>query len=142
MATCGSAATALIFTIRAPFTEIGPPLVSSFTGTEPCHSTGAFVGLIPILGVLVAPPPSATRGLLWNGGSTGASRTIKIVFWTVVHSRIASTETALDRLWFFKAVVVVIPAATQAPGARFVTCKARFVVEISGASRLFRRDAP
>lgn len=142
MATCGSAATALILTIRAPFTETGPLLIFGFTGTESCHATGAFVGLIPVLGVLIAPSPSTTRGLLRNRGSAGASWAIKIVFWTVIHAGIASTETTLDRLWFVKAVVVVVPTATKASGARLFTFWGRFVVEISGAARLFRRDAP
>ena len=142
MATRGSAATALILTIRAPFTEIGPPLILGFTGTESCHATGAFVGLIPVLAVLVAPPPSTTCCLFWNRGSAGASWAIKIVFWTVIHAGIASTETALDRLWFVKAVVVVIPTATKASGSRLFTFWSRFVVEISGTARLFRRDAP
>ena len=142
MSTRGSAATALIFTIRAPFTEIGPLLISGFTGAESCHATGTFVGLIPVLGVLIATPPSTTRCLFWNRGSAGASWAIKIVFWTVIHAGIASTETALDRLWFVKAVVVVIPTATKASGARFFTSWGRFVVEISGAARLFRRDSP
>jgi hypothetical protein len=132
----------LILTIRAPITKIGPPLIFGFTGTESCHATGAFVGLIPVLGVLIAPSPSTTSGLLRNRGSAGASWAIKIVFWTVIHAGIASTETALDRLWFVKAVVVVVPTATKASGARLFTFWGRFVVEISGAARLFRRDAP
>jgi hypothetical protein len=131
----------LILTIRAPITKIGSPLIFGFTGTESGHATGALVGLIPVLGVLIAPPPSTTRGLLRNRGSAGASWAIKIVFWTVIHAGIASTETALDRLWFVKAVVVVIPTATKASGARLFTCWGRFVVEISGTARLFRRDA-
>jgi hypothetical protein len=131
----------LILTIRAPFTETGPLLIFGFTGTESCHATGAFVGLIPVLAVLIAPPPSTTRGLLRNRSSAGASWAIKIVFWTAIHAGIASTETALDRLWFVKAVVVVIPTATKASGARLFTCWGRFVVEISGTARLFRRDA-
>jgi hypothetical protein len=132
----------LILTIRAPITKIGPPLIFGFTGTESCHATGAFVGLIPVLGVLIAPSPSTTSGLLRNRGSAGASWAIKIVFWTVVHAGIASTETPLNRLWFVKAVVVVVPTATKASGARLFTFWGRFVVEISGAARLFRRDAP
>jgi hypothetical protein len=132
----------LIFTIRAPFTETGQLLIFGFTGTESCHATGAFVGLIPVLGVLIAPPPSTTRCLLRNRGSAGASWAIKIVFWTVVYAGIASTETALDRLWFVKAVVVVIPTATKASGARLLAVWSRFVIEIGGAARLLRRDAP
>jgi hypothetical protein len=132
----------LILTIRAPITKIGPPLVFGFTSTESCHATGAFVGLIPVLGVLIAPPPSTTRCLLRNRSATGASWAIKIVFWTVAYSGIASTETALDCLRFVKAIVVVIPTATKASGARLLTFWGRFVVEISGTARLFRRDAP
>ena len=142
MATRGSAATALILTIRAPFAEIGPPLILGFTGTESCHATGAFVGLIPVLAVLVAPPPSTTCCLFWYRGSAGATWAIKIVFRTVLCAGIASAEAALDRLWFVKAVVVLLPTAAEASGARFSPWRCRFIVEIGGASCLLRRDAP
>ena len=142
MATRRPATAPLLFTIRAPFAEIGSPLISGFTGAETCHTTGAFVRLIPALAVLVASTPAATCGFFWYGGSTGAAWAIKIVFWTAIHAGIASTETALDRLWFVKAVVVVVPTATKASGTRLFTFWGRFVVEISGAARLFRRDAP
>jgi hypothetical protein len=131
----------LLLTIRAPFTEIGSPLIPGFTGAETCHATGAFVRLIPTLGVLVAPSSAATRGFLWNRGSAGASWAIKIVFGTVLCAGIASAETALDRLRFVKAVVVLIPSAAKASGARLSHWRSRFIIEIGGASSLLRRDA-
>ena len=140
MATRRPAAPPLLLTIRAPFTEIGSPLIPGFTGAETCHATGAFVGLIPTLGVLVA--PAATRGFLWNRGSTRASWAIKIVFGAVLCAGIASAETALDRLRFVKAVVVLIPSAPEASGTRLPPWCCRFIVEIGGASCLLRRDTP
>ena len=140
MAARWSAAPTLLFTVRAPFTEIGSSLISGFTGAETCHATGAFVGLIPTLGVLVA--PAATRGFLWNCGSTRASWAIKIVFGAVLCAGIASAETALDRLRFVKAVVVLIPSAPEASGTRLPPWCCRFIVEIGGASCLLRRDTP
>jgi hypothetical protein len=132
----------LIITIRASFSEIGTPLIAGFTGAETRHSAGAFVGLIPVLGVLVTPSAAATRGLLWNRGSAGASWPIKIVFWTVVHAGISSPEATLDRLRVFKAVVPLLPAALKAAGAGFTAHRGRFVIEIGRAAGLFRGNAP
>ena len=142
MATRRPATAPLLLTIRAPFAEIGSPLISGFTGAETCHTTGAFVRLIPALAVLVASTPAATCGFFWYRGSAGTAWAIKIVFGTVLCAGIASAEAALDCLRFVKAIVVVIPTATKASGARLLTFWGRFVVEISGTARLFRRDAP
>jgi hypothetical protein len=132
----------LFFTIRAPFTEVGSPLLPGLTGAETRHATGAFVGLIPALRVLVASPPSSARGFLWNRGSAGAAWAIKILFRTVVHVGIASTEATLHRLRIFKAVVVLIPTAPEPSRARFSAWRGRFIVEVGRTSRLFRRDTP
>lgn len=142
MATRRPATAPLLLTIRAPFAEIGSPLISGFTGAETCHTTGAFVRLIPALGVLVASTPAATCGFFWYGGSTGAAWAIKIVFGTVLCAGIASAEATLDCLRFVKAVVILIPTAAEASGARLSPWRCWFIVEVGGASCLLRRDAP
>ena len=142
MATLRPATAPLLLTIRAPFAEIGSPLISGFTGAETCHTTGAFVRLIPALAVLVASTPAATCGFFWYRGSAGTAWAIKIVFGTILCASIATAETALDRLRFVKAVVVLIPSATEASGTRLPPWCCRFIVEICGASCLLRRDTP